>query len=190
MSTASRTSRNSSRIDRGDTTAGHRDRECRICLSAPASSGHDLSVLYDCAYHLGVGVRDVRHPERPALDPPNYGGRLAPAFSHDIWTQMTEVEPLGSCQVDPGSFGTRPGVVRRRPGEWCSSRNDCPLRLVHNARRVPTKSDGEVRDLIATRHSNCAPRHVPAAVVGHAARGPACTRDKSPPGRGEISHPW
>ena len=69
---------------------------------------------------------------------------------------MAVVDPLGSCQVNPGSCGTRPGVVRRRPGEWRSSRNDCPKRLVHNARRVPTKLDGEVRGLIANRHWRCA----------------------------------
>ena len=203
MSTASRSSRNS-RIDREDTASGHRSRGCRICLCSPASSGHDLSVPCDCAYHVGVPVHEVGLqactygllqsamsgiPKGRRSDPPSYGGRLAPAFSQDIWTQITVVEPLGSCQVNPGSCGTRPRVVRRRPDEWCSSRNDCPLRRVHNARRVPTKSDGEVRGLTANRHWYCAPRQIPAAVVGHAARGPACTRDKSPPGRGEIAHP-
>ena len=66
-------------------------------------------------------------------DPPDYGCRLAPTLSQDIWTQMLVVEPLGGCHVNPGSYGTRPGVVRRRPGGWCSSRNYCPLRLDHNA---------------------------------------------------------
>ena len=89
-------------------------------------------------------------------DPPNYGGGLAPAFSQDIRTQMPVAEPPGSCRVNPESCGTRPGVVRRRPGEWRSSRNECPKRLDHNARRVPTKSDGEVWGSIVNRHWRCA----------------------------------